>query len=286
MKPTVAIIAQGQMGSALAGRLGENGVEVLTCLEGRSEASAARARSAGMVPVAMDDLVRADIILSVVPPNEAAPLAERVAAAASARSQNPVYVDLNATSPETAKALLDVVAGAGCRAVDGSIIGLPPKVGDAGPVLYVSGAEAGRVAVLSQHGLRIRVLDAPLGGASALKMCYGGLTKGLIALGSAMILAAERAGVAEALHAEMAESQSALLQRFGKAIPDMFDKAYRWVPEMNEIASFLGEDHAERLLFEGAAELYERLAEDARGERREIGILSAFLADGSPPARP
>lgn len=278
MTPRVAILAQGQMGAALAARLAEHGVEVLTCLDGRSAASAARAKAARMVPVDMTRLVEADIVLSVVPPDEAAAVARRVAAEASATGRRPVFVDLNATSPETAKGLLAEVAAAGCRAVDGSIIGMPPKSGDAGPVLYVCGPDAGEVAVLSGFGLRIGVLDAPVGGASALKMCYGGITKGLIAIGSAMILAAGRAGVADALHEEMAASQSALLQRYGKAIPDMYDKAYRWVPEMREIAAFLGEEHAEHRLFEGAAGLYERLAADNAGERAEIGALAAFLA--------
>ncbi len=69
-------------------------------------------------------------------------------------------------------------------------------------------------------------------------MSYGGITKGLTAVGSAMILAATRAGVAEALHAELAASQPNLLTYFTRSVPDMFGKAYRWVPEMEEIAHF------------------------------------------------
>ena len=41
-------------------------------------------------------------------------------------------------------------------------------------------------------------MDGPIGAASAIKMSFGGITKGLIAIGSAMVLAAHRAGVAEA----------------------------------------------------------------------------------------
>src|SRR6266705_1709011 len=59
MKPVVAIIAQGSMGSAVARRLAENGVEVLTSLAGRSAASAARAREAGMRTVADEEAAAA-----------------------------------------------------------------------------------------------------------------------------------------------------------------------------------------------------------------------------------
>ena len=40
MKPVVAVIAAGAMGSAVAKKLTENGVEVLTSLAGRSASSA------------------------------------------------------------------------------------------------------------------------------------------------------------------------------------------------------------------------------------------------------
>ena len=52
MQPIVAVIAPGMMGSAVGQRLVENGIEVRTLLSGRSEATVARAKAAGMVGVA------------------------------------------------------------------------------------------------------------------------------------------------------------------------------------------------------------------------------------------
>ena len=49
--PDFAIIGAGAMGSAVAKRLIDHGATVLTCLEGRSERTIARAGAAGMVPV-------------------------------------------------------------------------------------------------------------------------------------------------------------------------------------------------------------------------------------------
>ena len=120
--------------------------------------------------------------------------------------------------------------------VDAGIIGGPPKPGGAGPVFYLSGEKAGEVAALEEFGLACKVLDGPVGAASALKMSYAGITKGLTALASVMILAATRAGTADALRRELGDSQPMLLAWFERQIPSMFGKAYRWVAEMEEIA--------------------------------------------------
>jgi Domain of unknown function (DUF1932) len=61
-----------------------------------------------------------------------------------------------------------------------------------------------------------------------------------------MILAAQRAGVSDALYEELSTSQAALLAGFARGVPDMFSKAYRWVAEMREISGFAGSDSAEQ----------------------------------------
>jgi hypothetical protein len=123
----------------------------------------------------------------------------------------------------------------------------------------------------------MKVLDGAPNAASALKMSYAGITKGLTALASVMMLGAARAGMAEALHAELADSQPALLAWFTRQVPSMFPKAYRWVAEMEEIAAFVGEDPAGGTLFEGAAEFYRRMAADFAGGKTETDALNAFF---------
>jgi hypothetical protein len=95
-----------------------------------------------------------------------------------------------------------------------------------------------------------------------------------------MILAATRAGTADALRRELGDSQPMLLAWFERQIPSMFGKAYRWVAEMEEIAGFVGEDKAGNQIFDGATALYERIAEDFESARRETGALTTFLDQG------
>lgn len=275
-KPVVAIIAQGTMGAGVAKRLHEHGVTVLTSLEGRSEASAARAEAAGMQDASWADIAAADIILSIVPPGEAMALAQRLAPLLGTANKKPVYVDCNAISPDTVKEISQVIDKTGCVFIDAGIIGGPPHAGYKGPVFYYSGVRSRALDQLNDEGLICRPLDAPVGAASALKMSYGGITKGLTAVGSAMILAAERAGVGEALKAELADSQPNLLAYFTRSVPDMFPKAYRWVAEMDEIAHFHGEGPSQEM-YEAIAALYERLAADMAGEKKQVDALSAFF---------
>jgi 3-hydroxyisobutyrate dehydrogenase-like beta-hydroxyacid dehydrogenase len=230
-----------------------------------------------MSPISLDELAPADIFLSIVPPGEAEGLAQRLAPVLARAPKKPIYVDCNAVSPQTVEAIARIVEPTGAPFVDAGIIGGPPKPGAPGPVFYLSGEKAGEVAALGQFGLACKVLEGPVGAASALKMSYAGITKGLTALASVMILAATRAGTADALRRELGDSQPMLLAWFERQIPSMFGKAYRWVAEMEEIAEFVAADEAAQELFIGNAHLYERLAADFAGAKTESGQLALFF---------
>ena len=90
-----------------------------------------------------------------------------------------------------------------------------------------------------------------------------------------MFLAASRAGTAEALKAELSQSQPALFGWLTRQMPRMYSKAYRWVAEMEEIAKFVGDDAS---FYQGAAQLYARIAKDFEGPNKETAMLDAFCA--------
>jgi 3-hydroxyisobutyrate dehydrogenase-like beta-hydroxyacid dehydrogenase len=276
MKPVVAIIAPGSMGAAVGGRLAGNGVKVLTSLANRSAASAARAKAAGLEVASDAEITRADFLLSIVPPKEAIGLAERLAPTLAETNRKPIYVDCNAVSPETALRISRIVQGTGTPFVDGGIVGGPPRQDSPGPRFYVSGPDAGCLSVLNDCGLIVRQVEGPVGAASALKLSYAGINKGLIAIGSAMVLAARRAGVEGALLRELSESQRAVLAQLSRGVPDMFSKAERWAPELDEIARYAGDD-GDAEIFAGMARLYERIADDLKKAGMETATLDEFF---------
>ena len=277
MTAIVAVIAPGAMGAAVGKRLADHGVKVLTSLAGRSAASASRAHSVGMIAASDAEIVAAEFILSILPPGEALALAQHFAPVLAASNAKPVYVDCNAINPATVERVAATIAPTGCSFVDCGIIGAPPKGDDAGPRFYASGEAATHFADLRQYGLDVRVLDGAPSAASALKMSYAGITKGIQAIGAAMILAACRAGSTDALMAELSFSQKELLRQFRVQLPMMPGKAYRWVAEMQEIAGFVGGDPAARELYDGAAQFYERMARDFATDQKDVAALKAFL---------
>ena len=277
MPPTLAVIAAGMMGSGVTGRLTQHRVRVLTSLAGRSAGSVARAGAAGMIDATDAEIAQVDIILSIVPPGDALALAERLAPHLAAVHRKPAYVDCNAVNPVTVARIAAVIGATGARFVDGGIIGGPPAPGSVGTSIYVSGPYAPDIAVLNGYGLEIRVLDGAVGAASALKMSYAGITKGFTALGAAMMLAATRGGAAEELRRELAASQPELYGWLSRQTPKMYSKAYRWVAEMHEISGFAGEDQAAGKIFDGAAEFYQRIANDFAADGRETGAIDDFL---------
>ena len=276
MPPIVAVIAPGMMGSAVAKRLTRSGATVRTLLTGRSAATIARAKAAGMVDASDAEIEASDFILSIVPPGQALALAEQLAPALRIGPQKPVYIDCNAVNPDTVLRIERTVRETGATFVDGGIIGPPPDPDSSKTRIYLSGPDAGSVTVLEQYGLSMPVQPGPVGAASAMKMSYAGITKGFTALGAAMMLAATRAGTADALIAEMQVSQPALLKWLTAQMPKMHSKAYRWVAEMQEIAAFIGPNEAGDGLHQAVAELYQRIAADFAGPRLETTALDLF----------
>jgi 3-hydroxyisobutyrate dehydrogenase-like beta-hydroxyacid dehydrogenase len=268
---TVAMIGMGEMGSGVAGRLASRGARVLSDLSGRSDATIARAKAAGVEAVSQAEMAQAaDMVLSIVPPALAAEVAGQLRPLIEASDKRPVFIDFNAIAPQTLQALAAPYLDRQLRLGDGSIIGGPPREGYS-PRLFLSGEVAAETAMLQDLGLDAVQLSGALGDASALKMAYGGITKGMQAIGAAMALGAARNGVSEALVAELKSSQPAIYAWLTKALPSMYAKAYRWDGEMQEIAKFLQPEQGASDMLSGAADLYRRISEAHRqGPASEI----------------
>jgi len=251
------------MGGAVGRRLREAGLRVITSLEGRSERTRATAAAAGLEDAgSLAAAVReADVLLSILPPARALELARAVG-----REPGPLYVDCNAVSPATARAVGEVV---GDRYVDAGIIGAPSA-----PRFYASGPHAAELAVLP---LDVRVMRGEIGQASALKMCYAALTKGLTALLTESMVTAGALGVTEALEAELADSQPQFLTGARRGLPGMVPKAYRWIAEMEEIAATFSSVGLTPRMLEGAADVY-RFVEAARAGGAGMDELESVVA--------
>jgi hypothetical protein len=250
-----------------------------------------------------EDLTQAcPVILSVVPPRDAAATAERIADALTgpSRRTEPLYfVDLNAVAPSTVREMAATMeqkmsrATAPVQFVDGCILGAPPTPpsppidGESGegqekprwktPSMPTSGPHS--VASIPGYGERLattlcmRHIGEDIGAASGLKMSFASLSKGFTAIAIQSFTTARRLGVLGELRRELGERMPHHLGAAERGVVGMAPKAYRWVREMEEIALAFDEDggFATRELFRGAAETYRAVAEDTPLGREKVG---------------
>ena len=108
----------------------------------------------------------------------------------------------------------------------------------------------------NDFGLVVRVIEGPVGAASAMKMSYAGITKGITALGVDDDAGGDpRRRGRRAAHRARAQP-AGVAARLQRSIPAMYSKAYRFVGEMEEIADFVGEDASAQEMYDAFADFY------------------------------
>ena len=188
-------------------------------------------------------------------PAQAKSAASAVAEALQQADTTLTYADCNAIAPQTVRELGNIITAAGGTFVDASIIGPPPRNPGA-TRFYASGPDLSLFSELNNYGLDVPALGDEIGLASSIKMCYASLTKGLTALCTELLTAAEVLGVSDALAAEFQMSQSALFERMERGLPGMPPKARRWIGEMEEISATFAHVGLTPNILTGAADMY------------------------------
>lgn len=233
----VTVLHPGAMGAAVVAELVGGGHEVLWVPRGRSAETHHRAKKARAT--ACDSLAealsRSAVVLSVCPPQAA----EDVAAAVTAHGFTGVYVDANAVSPQRVGRIAEEVRP-GCAFVDGAVFGPPPGEGRTAR-LYLAGAGPAVDLVASlfaDSALHVcRVGDA-VGSASALKMACASYQKAARTLAGVAHALADVHGVGPQLAAEAEVMVSAILSD-PDFLPSVAARAWRWAPELEEVAGTL-----------------------------------------------
>jgi 3-hydroxyisobutyrate dehydrogenase-like beta-hydroxyacid dehydrogenase len=170
-----------------------------------------------------------------------------------------VYVEANAISPDRTRRIAAACAEREVLMLDGSIVGGPPGPGSA-PRLYLSGdgKQVARVAgVFEDTWVVARPLDAEIGAASALKMAYASYQKSARVLAAVSHALAAHHGVAAELAREAGSLTSNILAETGQ-LPSVAARAWRWAPELEEIAATLDTAGLPPELARGAASVLRR----------------------------
>jgi len=274
MTETIGILHPGAMGIFVAACALRSGHRVGYTSEGRSDATLARASEHNLHDLGtLTELCKTcSIIISICPPHAA----EDVAGQVIAHGFKGLYLDANAISPQKAERIGEMLSGAGITFVDGGIIGGPAWT-PGETRLYLSGEEAGRIANCFSAGpFEVSLIGDEIGRASALKMCYAAYTKGTTALLTAILALAEASGVRAELSAQWERDEPGFTEQAERRARRVTAKAWRFVSEMDEIASTFESAGLPGGFHAAAGDVYRRLAH-FKGEE-EHPDLNAVLS--------
>jgi 3-hydroxyisobutyrate dehydrogenase-like beta-hydroxyacid dehydrogenase len=275
----IAIMSIGEMGFHWAKLLKGHGVEVLTYDKDRGEVSRKRGENAGVKSVgSLTDLVRqSDLIVSIVVPSAAIDVAKKIAEAVkTAARKNLIFLDANAISPMTAEEIAKNLQPAGVSFVDGCIIGSAARMGK-GTIVYVSGPEANHLQILEKFNIPVKVLGASTSQASAFKVVYAGLTKGLQGLFCELLMGARRFGLLQEIRAQYDESFPGLLGKVSSSIVGLSIHAGRRAEEMDELKRTFNHFGMRSFMAPAAQKVLEAIAALPRREASTSGAREGEL---------
>jgi 3-hydroxyisobutyrate dehydrogenase-like beta-hydroxyacid dehydrogenase len=277
----IGILSIGEMGFHWAKLLKSHGVEVLTYDKDRGEVSRKRGENAGAKSVAsMAELVQsADLIVSIVVPSAAKRVAENVSAAVKASGRKDLlFLDANAISPMTADDISSILNPAGVNFVDGCIIGSAARMGK-GTIVYVSGLQASRLQALETFHIPIKVLGPNTNQASAFKVVYAGLTKGLQGLFCELFMGARRFGLLHELTAQYEESFPGLIDKVSSSIVGLRIHARRRAEEMDELKRTFNHHGMESFMTPAVQQVLESIAALETGQASDSGARQGDLQE-------
>ncbi len=261
---TVGLLHPGRMGAAIAAQIMTNGHTVLWCPDGRSPATHHRAKNAGLRPVPLGQLLAdSEIVVSICPPAVAEQIATEVAEIGYGGS----YVDANAISPARMQRITTRLTAASTVAIDGCIFG-PPPGGQPPARLYLAGdpAASRRVADLFTGSLAEPVLlGQHPGQASALKMAFTSFQKTSRTAAALAHALADDHDITQALLTEAQRMPRDILTN-RDYLPSVAARAWRWAPEMHEVADALSDQDLPTDLALATATVLQRWADTATGQ--------------------
>ncbi|MEZ5816269.1 MAG: NAD(P)-binding domain-containing protein [Hyphomicrobiaceae bacterium] len=275
----VGVLGLGAMGAGVAGDLKASGFDVVSTAAGRSKRSRERAEASGLRLLGSLDAVvaEADTFLSIVPADQAEPLAAAVAGALQGKALH--YVDCNSITPAKTARIAGTVEAAGAVYSDGGIIG-PPPGGKVKTRLYVSGPHADVLSALQSAKMPVIRLGESTTQATEMKVLFSAANKGTVALLANIMAAAAKVGLLDRVMGELDAVKPGLTAVLTQAAPDLDDKALRWAIEMDDLAQGLADLDAHPGYHQAAGDGYRRLAAnlpDAKGEHALGRVLAAWM---------
>lgn len=266
----VAFIGFGEAGQAFA-RPRDRAFDRKTTYPSARAAKLADYEAGGVkgCETARSALAGAAVVLSLVTADQALEAAQDDAALLEPGA---LWLDMNSVAPGTKRAAAAAIEAAGGRYADVAVMAPVHPAGMAVPLLVAGPHAADAAAALEVMGFsNVEVAGPKVGDASAIKMIRSVMVKGIEALTAECILAANRAGVTDAVIASLDASAKAegWGERADYNLDRMLAHGTRRAAEMEEVARTLAELGIEPAMTRGTI-----------ARQRELGALGNAVPEG------
>lgn len=250
----VAVLGLGEAGRIFAEAFVTEGAEV--------NAYTPRPRNipegVNVAPSAADAVSEAELVLSLVRSRIALDVARESAAGLK---EGAVYVDLNASSPET-KRDISTLLGERVMTVDGALMGSVMEHGAAVLVALSGPGSAQAARQLAVAGTQTQVLEGGVGTASGRKLLRSAFFKGLAALIDETLALGEVSGQLEWLREQMIEGMEGGELLLDRLASGMAMHARRRSAEIEDSLALAREGGGEWPMIEGALKRHLLAADD------------------------
>jgi 3-hydroxyisobutyrate dehydrogenase-like beta-hydroxyacid dehydrogenase len=251
----IGFLGFGEVATTFSSGLKENGLDVYTCLNGRSPRTVENAVNSGvkLCKTHRELAEKSDILISSVVPSMAVEVAKTVG-----NHSNGIYVDINNVSPSTVKTALGKIKNG--RTVDAAIIGSVKRNGLKVKII-ASGTSAEEILNLNQHGMNITSVGQEAGDASTIKLLRSAYTKGVSALLYESLYHAYKLGINEEVLKCISETETGdFIESANSRIVSASFHAKRRAEEMDEVVEFLSE-HQNPLMAQATSKFFKNLSE-------------------------
>lgn len=251
----IGFLGFGEVATTFSSELKENGLDVYTCLNGRSPRTVENAVNSGvkLCNTHRELAEKSDILFSSVVPSMAVEVAKTVG-----NYSNGIYVDINNISPRTVKTALSKIKNG--RTVDAAIIGSVKRNG-LNVKIIASGTSAEEILSLNHHGMNITSVGQEAGDASTIKLLRSAYTKGVSALLYESLYQAYKLGINEEVLKCISETETGdFIESANSRIVSASFHAKRRAEEMDEVVEFLSE-HQNPIMAQATSKFFKNLSE-------------------------
>lgn len=280
-QPVIALLFPGDMGTQIAKELIRNNYNVTTAGEGRSQKTLQNIKDSGIIDRgSLQSVVeQTDIILSLSSPEASLELAKNTVSCLKNTNNHPIYIDLNSNTPEIALSIENLFSSINIRFINGAVMGASKDIPD-NATLIVSGMY--RNLFIDQFSEFFKVKDAgdKTEAASAYKLLFSMVNKGMNALFFETMTAAAHFGILDELNESLKEFLPGTYQDLVKTTPTYPQHIFRRIDEMKGLTEMLKNENLPNMVASGIAGTFERVYESGifKDEKFEgvIDTLQSF----------